>query len=255
VFQLGILRAAAGGVLMLAMAERLAPSTAGHVAAALDAPDDAAAGNRVGLPGPDPDRQGLGVGVVALDEASERTSECRPADGPACLPLDAGCRRLVRRPDADEVMTPFTRERVLNARLRLPQVRIGAEIIEAFCAAALTLGVDSLRAPLLAVRAARAAASLDGRREVDEHDAAMAARLVLASRATTLPPVAHESGDGTAPQGEDDPAGDAVPTGGENAAADAVTPPAEEADGSGHRGGCRRGRCSRAGRGPSGQSA
>jgi magnesium chelatase subunit D len=49
------------------------------------------------------------------------------------------------------------------------------------------LGIGSIRPPLLALRAARAAAALAGRESVSETDAALAARLVFAARATTLP--------------------------------------------------------------------
>ena len=54
-------------------------------------------------------------------------------------------------------------------------------------AVAFALGIHSLRAGRFALCAARAAAALDGRDEVSDVDAALAARLVLASRATQLP--------------------------------------------------------------------
>jgi magnesium chelatase subunit D len=58
----------------------------------------------------------------------------------------------------------------------------------ALCAAALALGIDSLRASVFAARAARAAAALAGCDSVEEEHTAVAARLVLAPRATRLPP-------------------------------------------------------------------
>jgi magnesium chelatase subunit D len=52
----------------------------------------------------------------------------------------------------------------------------------------MALGIDSLRPPLLAARAARAVAALQGASSVSTEHATLAARLVLAPRATRLPP-------------------------------------------------------------------
>ena len=79
---------------------------------------------------------------------------------------------------------------MLNARGRLSQVSIDDETVQALCAAALALGIDSLRASVFAVRVARAAAALAGSLTVEEEHTAVAARLVLAPRATRLPPAA-----------------------------------------------------------------
>jgi magnesium chelatase subunit D len=52
---------------------------------------------------------------------------------------------------------------------------------------ALVLGIRSLRADLFALQAARLLAAMDGRQCIDEQDAAIAARLVFAHRATSMP--------------------------------------------------------------------
>jgi magnesium chelatase subunit D len=59
--------------------------------------------------------------------------------------------------------------------------------IEAICQTAQALGIDSLRAPLMAMRLACVCAALDGRSEVAQDDLELAARLVLAPRATRMP--------------------------------------------------------------------
>ncbi|MFL5253868.1 MAG: VWA domain-containing protein [Rhodopila sp.] len=59
---------------------------------------------------------------------------------------------------------------------------------EALCGAALTLGIDSIRAPLFALRAARAVAALDQRTYLSDADLGTAGRLVFISRATRFPP-------------------------------------------------------------------
>jgi magnesium chelatase subunit D len=79
----------------------------------------------------------------------------------------------------------------------------------------MALGIESIRAPLLALRAARAAATLDGRRQVEQTDLALAARLVLGPRATCLPPVEppQPQPDSEPPPPLDDTASDAESAG------------------------------------------
>ncbi len=177
VAQRGLLAEADGGVAILAMAERITVSAAARVTAALDT--GAVAVERDGLALRLPAR----IGVVALDEGM--TDDERP---PAAL-----AERLAFHVDLTGVGAYDTARGVPDAdfiaaaRARLPGVTVGADVLEALCATALTLGIDSIRAPLLALRVARASAALGGRDTVTEADAALAGRLVFAARATTLP--------------------------------------------------------------------
>jgi magnesium chelatase subunit D len=67
-------------------------------------------------------------------------------------------------------------------------VQASEQALGALVQAAQALGIGSLRVPLMALRVARAAAALAGRLEVDDSDLGVAARLVLAPRATRMPP-------------------------------------------------------------------
>ncbi|MEY4711130.1 MAG: magnesium chelatase ATPase subunit [Pseudomonadota bacterium] len=175
VMQRGLLAQADGGVVTLAMAERLTPGLAARLASVMDA-------GEVLL-----ERDGLGerlparVGLVALDEGLDDDEQV-----PAALR-----ERLALRLEADALHglceLALSPDAVDEARARLPSVTVDDAIAEALCAAALALGVDSMRAPLQALRVARAAAALEGRTAVDADDAALAARLVLAHRATRMP--------------------------------------------------------------------
>lgn len=88
---------------------------------------------------------------------------------------------------------------IAPARALLPRVAIPDAITEGLCQTALALGLTSIRPAVMALRAARAAAALDGRHQVDDDDAGLAARLILAPRAVTYP-AAQEEPDQPAPQ-------------------------------------------------------
>jgi magnesium chelatase subunit D len=95
------------------------------------------------------------------------------------------------------------RDEVLAARARLTKVSIPADLPQAFCGVALALGIPSLRAPILAMRCARASAALAGRAEVSAEDAALAAQLVLAPRARQVPETPAEEQEQPAQQPQD----------------------------------------------------
>ena len=202
----GVLAAADGGVIMLAMAERLTQAAAARLARVLDTGEVALQRDGLAL------RQPARLGVIALDEGiadDERMPEAL-RDRLAlhldveALPQGAGALYAPQEIDA--------------ARALLPLVQADEEIIATFCMTAAALGVASLRAPMLALQAARIAAALDGRSHVSREDATLAAQLVLAPRATMLPasreddapPEAEEPNDSD--DAPDDSAADPVET-------------------------------------------
>jgi len=187
VAQKGLLAEANGGVLLLAMAERLPSATAARLAAVMDTQVVAMERDGLAL------RQPARVGMVALDEGVADEEQVAPA-------LRERCALLLTLPAREGSVAPQdvpggARAEVLAARTLLPRVTAGEAIVQALCAAALALGVASVRTSLLAWRVACAAAALAGRTEVLEEDAALAARLVLAPRATQLPAPQAESAD------------------------------------------------------------
>ncbi len=181
VLQQGLLAAADGGIVVAAMAERLAAGTAAQVAAALD--QGRVRIERDGLSAVAPARFAL----VALDEAEGDDSPLAPAlaDRLALwLPLHGlGWRSAPSPAEAGDWAAA-----VAEARARLPHVQVPDELVAALAAATLALGVDSSRAAWAAVRLARASAALFGRAVATADDADRAAALVLAPRATRLPP-------------------------------------------------------------------
>ena len=175
----GLLSQADGGVLVLAMAERMSVSSAARFGSVLDT--GMVALQRDGM---DTSTQ-ASLGLVALDEGANDDEQM-----PASLADRLAFRLLMSAQDEDEEGPEWSAQEVLKARQLLPQVTMDDEAVQALCAAALALGIDSLRASVFAVRVARAAAALSGSHTVEEEHTGVAARLVLAPRATRLPPQA-----------------------------------------------------------------
>jgi magnesium chelatase subunit D len=172
----GLLSEADGGVLVLAMAERLSAATTVHVTAAMDAHESVVERDGLSL------RMPARFGVVALDEGLD--DEFAPA---------ALRDRLAVHLDLNEISVGEAEEfavdgaETLAARRRLADLRPDASQIEAICNAAAALGIVSLRAPLQVLRVARASAALAAHPQIEQDDIALAARLVLAPRALIFP--------------------------------------------------------------------
>jgi magnesium chelatase subunit D len=164
VHQHGLLLQAAGGVLVAAMAERLPLAMAAVLASELD-------------------KGGFQIGVVALDEGLEDEAVAPALHDRLAFITDLD---TVSYRDFDGVALPGQAD-IAAARSRLGQLETPDDVMEALCRTALALGAGFVRAPLQALAAARAAAALAGRDTLTMDDAALAARLVLAPRATRLP--------------------------------------------------------------------
>ncbi|KQT50471.1 magnesium chelatase ATPase subunit D [Methylobacterium sp. Leaf456] len=227
VAQSGLLAEADGGVVIVPMAERLEPGTVARLCAALDT--GVIALERDGLAARLPAR----IGLVLLDEGIEdeavaealadrlafridltgvslREAETTPSYTPPHPEVPA---QRASKEGSSQPRAPL--EPSFEAALRFaPQdegegweerggvsVELADDPVTILCNTAAALGIASLRAPLLALRAARIAAG------GPPDDAALmeAARLVLAPRATRLPAPQPQDGEASAPEEQAEP--------------------------------------------------
>ena len=186
--QAGLLQQADQGLVCLPMAERLSPALLAPLVQALEQGQVPPTRH---IAAPTPTR----FGVVALDESlpdengvgaalAERLGvwldlhELSPSDIHAAWPDDTG---------SDGLRIRLSPGAWASAREQLPQVQASDEQVQALCAAAMGLGIGSLRVPSLALRVACGHAALNGRSTLDADDLGFAARCVLAPRATQWP--------------------------------------------------------------------
>jgi magnesium chelatase subunit D len=210
----GVLADTDGGTVMVSMAERIDEAMAGKLAAVMDAGEVAVERDGVSL------RLPARVAVVLLDEGiddeavpavlAERcgfwvdlASSLLPAPSPPGAAGEWGgtgwghtaSRRAADTGDAPPPQpSPLSASRGGRGQVGGPPPSPatpggeGAErALETLAATALAFGIDSARATLFALRAARALAALAGRDAVEDADVLTAARLVLMPRATRMP--------------------------------------------------------------------
>lgn len=206
----GVLAGCDGGLLVLAMAERAGPGLCARLGAALDRGEVVA--ERDGLTQRAPAR----FGVIALDEGAEPEERVSPALADRlALALDLSG---VTHAEA----TPFAFGPADIAAARGRRVALDPQVITALTATAAALGIDSLRAVLQALCVARAAAALLGLAEAGTEAAEIAARLVLAPRATRAPAPPEEAPEEAPEPPEPDDTPDQTPDPGEGALAERV---------------------------------
>jgi magnesium chelatase subunit D len=193
----GLLAQCHGGVVVVPMAERLPRRVAVQLAAALDRREVALEREGFALVQP------AAIAVLALDEALPDDEPLVPLlaerlafDVALAEPAPAGSgpgpgSGSDRRASAEPLLPPLPPAAAMAAaRAALREVVVPPRLVELLCGSAAVLGVDSARAGWFALHSTRAAAVLAGHREADEADAQLALALVLAPRATRLPPPA-----------------------------------------------------------------
>ena len=214
----GLLAEADGGLVLLPMAERAEETLVGRLSGALDI-------GRVRA-----EREGLSIdlpariGLVALDESGAEE------EGVAEALLD----RLAFRLDLDGIAWAETGPPALGprdiaaARAALPGLADAAAGEDALAAAAAACAIPSLRAPILAMRAARALRALYGAAMSAEEAVEIAARLVIAPRARALPPAPGEEEEEQEPETPPEPPPPEAEDTREDAAATPETEPAPD---------------------------
>ncbi len=178
VSRVGLLAEADGGMIVVPMAERLSDAIAGRIAAVIDTGELVVERDGMAL------RRPAQFVFAALDdgvEPEERAGAALRERAAFWIDLSQLCQPDAPYPvaqDGPADIVPLT------------------EVITTIAATAGALGIDSARAPLFALRAARARAQLAGREGMTIDDVTFAARMVLAPRATRVP------ADPTAPEPE-----------------------------------------------------
>jgi magnesium chelatase subunit D len=199
--QVGLLAQAHGGTIVLPMAERLPLHTVAHIAQAQDRglvyARDAQAVSESRF------------GIIALDESDEDEADIAPRLSDRLgmwLDLRSNCLA-----DTLESLEQLSPRELAEAQTLLAHIETSQEHVEALCHTAAALGVDSLRAPLMALRLACVHAALEGRNTLEDDDLAFSVGLVLGPRATRVPAAQEDAPEDQPPEPNPPEADDAPP--------------------------------------------
>ena len=146
----------------LSMSERIGSSLAGKICLAIDKRQTSY--------------------VISLDEGLEDERTPYSILDRLAFAFDLNDERQLQRINLSKI-----RDNLPEIRSRLFKVHISEKMKNQFSITALALGVTSLRAPIFALRTARALAAIRGKSFVSKNDFVMAIQLTLAHKATQIP--------------------------------------------------------------------
>ena len=175
--QIGLLAQANEGIVVVPMAEKLSPQT---LAMLLQARDQGQV-HALAIGATHASRFGL----VALDESQEdEPGAASKLKERLALWIDMDAVDIAK---SQEKIEALSAQELAEVRSLLLKIQATDPQMRALCEVAFALGIDSMRAPLLALRLACVHAAIHDREFLDEQDLRMAAQMVLSPRATRIP--------------------------------------------------------------------
>jgi len=175
--QIGLLAQANEGLVVVPMSEKLSPQT---LAMLLQAHDQGQV-HALALGATHASRFGL----VALDESQEdEPGTASKLKERLALWIDMDAVDITK---SQEKIEALSANELAEVRSLLLKSRATEAQMRALCEVAFALGIDSMRAPLLALRLACVHAAIHDRDFLEEEDLRKAAQMVLSPRATRMP--------------------------------------------------------------------
>ena len=175
--QIGLLAHANEGIVVVPMSEKLSPQT---LAMLLQAHDQGQV-HALAIGATHASRFGL----VALDESQDdEPGAASKLKERLALWIDMDAVDIAK---SQEKIEALSAHELAEIRSALVKIEATEAQMRALCEVAFALGIDSMRAPLLALRLACVHAAIHDREFLEEEDLRIAAQMVLSPRATRMP--------------------------------------------------------------------
>lgn len=186
--QIGLLAQANDGIVVVPMSEKLSPQT---LAMLLQAHDQGQV-HALSIGATHASRFGL----VAIDESQEdEPGVANKLKERLGLWIDIDTVDIAK---SQETMQALSALELAKVRDCLERIHPTQAQIHALCEVAVAMGIDSMRAPILALRLACVHAAIHDRESLEEEDLRIAAQMVLSPRATRMP--SHKEAESAPPE-------------------------------------------------------